>query len=193
MARAEVEAVRDALLPLCGALHEAFARADRTRRERLPELAGDPLYRWHTTHTIRAYAHHALSRADLGPWKLSGNHAHNGELWLTDSVYEVRVLHASADNDVPGPTGRLVYGEVMLPMSPPLFGPSNNRLLVLWRVSDAGAPKFRVVRPVGEWRFGGTQQTDLDFVLPPDAAELRAAVIELADDNLELLLPAEEA
>ncbi len=189
VARADAEHVRDALLPLCEPLHEAFAAADAIRRERLPELADEPLYRWHTTHTIRAYAHHGLRRHDLGRWSLSGNHAHNGELWLTDSTYEMRVLHAVSDADVP-PDGRLVYGGVMLPMNPPLFGPSNNRLLVLWRVTD-GAPKFRVVRPVGEWRYGGTQQTDLDFALPASAAELASAEFEQADMDLELHIPIE--
>jgi hypothetical protein len=186
-----VEDVRDALLPLCGPLHAAFAAADVVRRQRLPELADDPVYRWHTTHTIRAYAHHWLTRADLGRWTLSGNHAHNGELWLTDGSYEVRVLHAVSGADLP-PAGRLVYGSVMLPMDPPLFGPSNNRLLILWRVSGSGVPKFRVVRPLGEWRYGGTQQTDLDFVLPDSAAELAAAVFEEADDQLELQLPPDD-
>lgn len=182
--------MREALLPLCGPLHAAFAAADVTRRHRLPELVDEPLYGWHTTHTIRAYAHHGLSRADLGRWRLAGNHAHNGELWLTDNRYEVRVLHAVSDSDVPA-AGRLVYGGLMLPMDPPLFGPSNNRLLILWRVSDAGVPKFRVVRPVGEWKYGGTQQTDLDFVLPASAEELAAAEFEQAETDLELVIPQE--
>jgi hypothetical protein len=185
------ERVRDALLDLCEPLHRAFAAAEAISRERLPELAEDPVYRWHTTHTIRAYAHHALSRSDLGSWTLSGNHAHNGELWLTDGTYRVRVLHALSDGDVPtDPAGHAYYRTIALPVATPLFGPPDDRLLILWRFD--GAPRFRVVRPVGDWRWGGQAQTDLDFVLPATAAELAAVRFEVSPVCLPMHIPDED-
>lgn len=190
LAMTDAERVRDALLDLCEPLHRAFAAAEAIRRERLPELAGDPTYRWHATHTIRAYAHHALTRSDLGSWALSGNHAHNGELWLTDGTYRMRVLHALSDGDVPGDgNGHAYFRTIALPVATPLFGPTDDRLLVLWRID--GSPRFRVVRPVGDWRWGGQAQTDLDFALPATAAELAAIRFEASPAGLQLQIPDE--
>jgi hypothetical protein len=62
MVKDHVERVRTALLPLCEPLHDIFASADQLRRDRLPELDGEPLYSWHATHTVRAFAHFSLTQ-----------------------------------------------------------------------------------------------------------------------------------
>lgn len=105
MVNDHVERVRSALLGLCEPLHDAFTWAEQLRRERLPELAEGPDYRWHATHTVRALAHHRLSQlnGELGGWKLSGNHSQNGALWLAEGSYRIRILHTLDECDVPPP------------------------------------------------------------------------------------------
>lgn len=201
MRKVEEEAirVREALLPLCEPLHDVFTTAEAVRRDRLPML-DLPAYRWLRTHTIRGLAHLELSKKkkdDLGPWSLSGNHARNGELWLTDNDYRVRILHGLSDEQVPPPGSngerRAYYSNSPLVTQSPLWGPHLDRLLILWRIdAKTGAPAFRVVRTIGTWKFGSTEKTDLDFLLPKHAEDLASLRFEPADEELELDLPAEE-
>lgn len=203
MVNDEVERLRQAIAPLCEPLHSVFTWADKRRRTRLPELARGPEYRWHATHTTRALAHHRLRRAkrhnlNLGAWRLSGNHARNGELWLTDDNYRIRVLHALSEMDVPPPgtnaTRRAYYRNAPLSEVRQLFGPDNDRLLALWRIDlDAAEtlPVFRIVRPIGEWNWGGHAQADISFVLPGTAEQLAGLRFEPSDEGLELDIPNE--
>lgn len=196
---AEADRVRQAMLPLCEPLHDVFTTAETTRRDRLP-MFDMPQYRWAGTHCIRAFAHLELSKAGpgaLGDWALYGNHSRNGELWLTDGNYRVRILHGLSDEQVPPPgsglTRRAFYCNPPLDSPEPLFGPPSDRLLVLWRIGEkSGAPAFRVVRTIGTWKFGSTEKVDLDFMLPSQAEVLKGLKFTPADDDLELQLPAEE-
>jgi hypothetical protein len=196
---AEVERVRTALLDICEPLHEAFSWADTLRCKRMPELVDRGTYGWHATHTVRALAHYQLDRSELGVWSLSGNHARNGELWLTDSKYRARVLHALSDEQVPPPGSNLerraYYRNpaLALGLPIPLFGPVNDRLLLLWRVDPkTHEPSFRVVRPVGNWKWGDRALTDLDFFLPSTAEELKRLQFTPSDEGLELEIPGDE-
>ncbi|MFC5288451.1 hypothetical protein ACFPM7_15425 [Actinokineospora guangxiensis] len=198
MVNGHVERVRSALLDLCEPLHDVFASAEQLRRERLPELAG-PAYRWHGTHTIRAFAHRLLAAkaGELGDWMLAGNHAQNGALWLTDGCYRIRVLHTLNENDVPPPgfsgARRAFYRQPHLGGTIPLFGEPDDKLLVLWRIDPVSAAAgFRVVRPIGNWKLGSHAQTDLDFILPSTSDELADLAFEPTDDDLGLELPHEE-
>ena len=197
MFKHEVERVRDALADLCEPLHDVFAWAGQRKTEALPELSHSA-YTWHGTHTIRALAHYRLCKVNLGVWTLSGNHARNGELWLTDSDYSVRVLHALKDKDVPPPGSNgariAYYHNPPLPLQEKLDGPPNDKLIVLWRLNaKTGAPSFRVVRPIGKWHFGGKAKTDLDFPLPETAIDMKSLHFEPADEGLdEIQLPKEE-
>jgi hypothetical protein len=196
---AEVERVRTALLDICEPLHEAFMWADTVRCKRMPELL-DPLkYGWHATHTIRALAHHQLGKSELGVWSLSGNHARNGELWLTDGEYRARILHALSEQQVPPPglnVARKAYYRnppLALGLPDPLFGPVNDRLLLLWRIDPTShKATFRIVRPIGDWKWGGHALTDLDFYLPSTAADLEVLEFIPSDDGLELEIPGDE-
>lgn len=194
----EAERIRDAMGDLCEPLHDAFAWAEQRRRKRLPELKAS-IYRWHATHTIRALAHRRLSRSNLGHWALSGNHARNGELWLTDSEYRVRVLHGYHDEHVPHPgrnhQRRAFYLNEPLPvdLQEPLQGPANDKLLALWRIDQVTeAPLFRIVRPIGVWSFGAQAKTDIDFPLPETSAELQDLHFQPQTAGMELQLPKEE-
>lgn len=197
MIKDEVERVRDALADLCEPLHDVFAWAGQRRGEALPELSHH-VYGWHGTHTIRALAHYRLRKTNLGVWTLSGNHARNGELSLTDSEYSVRVLHALNDRDVPPPgpnrARTAYYHNPPLPLQEKLVGPPNDKLLALWRIdAKTGAPSFRVVRPIGKWNFGGKAKTDLDFPLPETAVDLKNLHFEPADEGLEeIQIPMED-
>lgn len=197
MLKDEVERVRTAMADLCEPLHDVFAWAGQRRAEALPELS-HAVYTWHGTHTIRALAHSRLLRTNLGTWTLSGNHARNGELWLTDSDYSIRILHALKDNDVPPPGSNRAriayYHNLPLPLQGKLIGPPNDKLITLWRLDPkTGAPSFRVVRPIGKWRFGGNAEIDLDFALPETAIDLKGLFFEPADEGLdEIHLPKEE-
>jgi hypothetical protein len=196
MVNHDVEQVRFSLLGLCEPLHDVFAWAEQLRRERLPELADSPDYRWHATHTIRALAHYRLSHMmeGLGDWSLSGNHAQNGALWLTDNTYRIRILHTLNETDVPPPgTGRgrrAFYRNRPLTGMAPLFGPANDKLLILWRIASGTAvPGFRVVRTIGEWKWGSLAEADLDFTLPRTADELADLTFHPTDEGLSLELP----
>jgi hypothetical protein len=195
----EVERVRTALLDMCEPLHEAFTWADTLRCKRMPELLDPTCYGWHATHTVRALAHYQLGRSELGVWSLSGNHARNGELWLTDGEYKARVLHALSDEQVPPPGSNLARRAYYrnpalgLGLPTPLFGPVNDRLLLLWRIdSKTHEPTFRVVRPIGTWKWGSRAQTDLDFFLPSTVAELKDLKFTPSDQGFELEIPGEE-
>jgi len=196
---AEVERVRTALEDLCEPLHEIFTWADTRRCERLPELEDLSTYGWHATHTVRALAHSQLTMTDLGVWSLTGNHARNGELWLSDGNYRARVLHAISDTQVPPPgyntARRAYYRNRPLPLAwqLPLIGPPNDRLLLLWRINPKShKTAFRVVRPIGDWKWGDRAQTDLDFFLPETAADLQALQFNPSDQDIELEIPDEE-
>lgn len=196
---AEVERVRTALQDLCEPLHDVFCWADAMRSNRMPELQDRAIYGWHATHTVRALAHYKLGRSDLGMWSLSGNHARNGELWLTDGQYRARVLHALSDQQVPPPgvnrARRAYYRNPALAMTlpVPLFGPVNDRLLLLWRVDPKShLAAFRVVRPVGDWKWGDRARTDLDFFLPQTAVDLQHLQFTPSDEGLELEIPGDE-
>jgi hypothetical protein len=194
----DVERVRTALEDLCEPLHDVFSWADALHAERMPELVDRRKYGWFATHTVRALAHYKLDRLNLGVWSLSGNHARNGELWLTDGKYRARVLHALSDKQVPPPGENAArcayYRNPPLAMMPtPLFGPINDRLLVLWRTdAKSHAPAFRVVRPIGNWKWGERAQTDLDFILPRTAVDLHNLTFVPSDEGLELEIPADE-
>ncbi|MFF1340764.1 hypothetical protein ACFVYT_23110 [Streptomyces sp. NPDC058290] len=197
MLKDEVERVRSALADLCEPLHDAFVWAGQRRAEALPELSGRE-YNWHRTHSIRALAHHRLRKSGLGVWALSGKHSRNGELWVTDSDYSMRVLHALHDRDVPPPgpnrARRAFYHNPPLPLQEKLDGPAFDKLIALWRLDAAsGAVSFRIVRPIGKWSFGGKAKTDLDFILPETAVDMRSLHFEPADEGLdEVRLPEEE-
>ncbi|MGH3754201.1 MAG: hypothetical protein ACRDRP_16200 [Pseudonocardiaceae bacterium] len=187
------------MLRLCEPLHDVFAWAEQVRRERLPELAEGPDYRWHATHTVRALAHYRLNQmnGELGDWSLSGNHSQNGALWLTDGSYRVRILHALNKGDAPPPgtnsVRRAFYRNPPLGTMVPLFGEASDRLLILWQIDpESAAAGFRVVRPIGEWKWGAYQATDLDFPLPQTADELAGLAFEPTDEDLGLELPREE-
>lgn len=194
----EVDRVLAALVDLCEPLHDCFCWADLRRCDALPELRELSVYAWHGTHTVRALAHHKLGVADLGKWRLSGNHARNGELWLTDGQYQARVLHALSDKQVPPPGGntarRAYYRNLPLTLFDlPLYGPVNDRVLLLWRIDPKSHnAAFRVVRPIGNWKWGERAQTDLDFILPRSAVDWGDLEWLPSDEGLELEIPAEE-
>lgn len=192
MIKDEAERVQNALADLCEPLHDVFAWAHQRRAEALPELS-HRLYTWHATHTTRALAHYRIASGKvpgLGLWALSGNHARNGELSLTDGGYSVRILHALNDTDVPPPglngARRAYYHNPPLPLQEPLPGQPYDRLIALWRIDQqTGATSFRIVRPIGNWRYGGKAKTDLDFPLPETAADLRKLHFEPVDEDLD--------
>jgi len=193
----EVANIRDATAELCEPLHDAFAWAEQHLSKQLPELHS-PAYRWLRTHNTRGLAHHRLSRSALGSWTLSGNHARNGELWLTNGDYKIRLLHGFRDDHVPAPgpnrQRRAYYHNPPLPefYQEALIGPTRNKLLGLWRIDPTGAPLFRVVRTTGPWNFGDSSKIDLDFPLLTTARDLQELQFVPQDEVLELQLPNEE-
>jgi hypothetical protein len=116
---------------------------------------------------------------------------------MTDGAYRLRLLHTLNENDVPPPGSntkrKAYYRNAPLAQVMPLFGEPNDRLLVLWRIDPAtGMPSFRVVRPIGDWKWGAHQATDLDFFLPETVAELANLRFDPTDDDLGLALPLDD-
>ncbi|MFG2063850.1 hypothetical protein ACGFIK_20800 [Micromonospora sp. NPDC048871] len=150
-------------------------------------------------HTIRAFAHLRLRQVKIDSWSVAGNHSRNGELWLTDGDYRARLLHTVRDADVPAAgsnAARQAYYRNV-----PLFtlaqqrltGPPDDRLLFVWRIDlKTGVPAFRVVRPIGNWKWGDHAQTDIDFILPETAEDLAALEFEPSDEGMELDIPNED-
>lgn len=192
MLNEDVERVRTALSPLCEPFHDVFTWADDEARKRLDGdlLGGEHPYGWLVTHMTRALAHSRLDRQDLSPWKLTGNHAHNGELWLSDGQFRVRVLHSTSAIEIPAPGSnprrRAYYCNRPMVQQLPLYGAAEDRLLILWRILPDVGPAFRVVRPIGTWSFGGVARVDLDFYLPDTADDLSDLRFDPVDEDLEL-------
>jgi hypothetical protein len=65
--------------------------------------------------------------------------------------------------------------------------------LIVWRIYGAAStPSFRVLRPIGNWKWGTRAQIDLDLVLPESAADLEDLEFEPTDEDLDLELPRED-
>lgn len=195
-----VERIRTALLPLCEPLHDAFAMAEQVRRTRLEEVDGEP-YRWFHTATVRAYAHLYLQRYDLDPWKVAGNHAQNGPIWITDGDYQFRLRHTYSEEHVPPPghteASRAYYRQPpLVPMQLNLFNGEpvpDDKLLGLWRVDpESGAVGFRIVRTIGSWKWGERAKTDLEFILPETAEDLENLQFDPDDRETDLELPGDD-
>lgn len=203
MDKGGTDRIRTAMTDLCEPLHDVFARAGAAKILARPDDEHDPdfsgtEYGWFRTHAVRAHAHYFLKRHNLGSWSLAGKHQRNGELWLTDGDYRVRILHGPSETDVPPPghnAARLAYyHNPRLPFfSETLFGTPDDRLLVLWRLdAETGIPAFRVVRPIGRWKYGRRAKVDVDFHLPPTADELTDMQFNPSDEGIHLNIPKEE-
>ncbi|MFW6695264.1 hypothetical protein [Streptomyces sp. MAR4 CNX-425] len=211
------ERIREALADLCEPLHDVFAQAgaskilkppdeadgdhqDEADSDEVPDFSG-PEYGWFRTHAVRAHAHFYLSRRNLDPWTLAGNHKRNGELWLANGAFELRILHGVA-NDIPKPgynLARRAYYRNRPLGGTPLFGVQetipgleHHRLLILWHVGPTGEPALRVVRPIGDVMTGRRVPVDVDFTLPPTAAELEQMQFDPSDDDIFLNIADEE-
>lgn len=199
MLNEHVERVRSAMLPLCEPLHDTFAWAEQLRRERLPMLDDEP-YRWHATHTVRAFAHLRLKSGelDLGGWRLRSNHSQNGPIHLYYRSAQLRVLHALDEYSScppPGPNHvrRAYYRNPPLGAALTLFGDPDDQLIALWRIDPAtGQPHFRVVRTVGDWKWGEHHRADLEFDLPELGVELSELAFEPTDEELGLFRSEED-
>jgi hypothetical protein len=205
MSNVPAERIRDAMADLCEPLHDVFAQAGTSKMlappseeeaEHLPDFSR-PEYGWLRTHIVRATAHHLLEKRNLGVWSLSGRHHQNGELWLTDQSYRVRLLHSLSETDVPPPgpskARRAFYFNPPLISQLPLFGPHDDRLLLLWRMDQKTMePAFRVVRPIGNWKYGAHAQVDVDFLPPNSSQELLDLQFMPSDDDIRLNIPNEE-
>jgi hypothetical protein len=76
---------------------------------------------------------------------------------------------------------------------PRLLGPPDDRLLFVWRIdAKTGVPIFRVVRPIGTWKWGDHAAMDIDFILPETAEDLAALEFEPSDEGMELDIPDED-
>ncbi|BAG20143.1 MULTISPECIES: hypothetical protein [Streptomyces] len=199
------ERIKQALADLCEPLHDVFAEAGASKLlqppaeedlDHVPDFSGRH-YGWLRTHIVRAHAHFRLNQRNLDPWRLSGKHQRNGELWMTDGDYRLRILHGPSETDVPPPgrngARRAYFHNPALPLAEPMFGPPNDRLLVLWHIHPiTGEPSFRVVRPIGDWKYGGKAQVDVDFPLPQTSDDLINMQFNPSDDEIHLSIPNEE-
>ncbi|MEU7941945.1 hypothetical protein [Microbispora bryophytorum] len=205
MIKAEVDRIRNAMGNLCEPLHDVLTTGEQRWRKDFTDFHASD-YGWYHTHTLRALAHLGLGKKNLGVWRLTGNPNRNGELWLTDGGYHLRMLHTLSKTLVPPPGAnharQAYYSNVPLRHGqPPLFGvpgvyvppQGHDRLLGLWRIDEeTGMPSIRIVRPTGTWKFGEDSETDIDFLLPRTAEELASLKFVPVDEHLPFFAETDE-
>jgi len=178
--------------PLCEPLHDALTSANGTARERHPEFDGREDLAPVLTHIARGLALVHLREVDLGGWKL--RRQNNAGIELRRDAATLRVLHQLPDRAAPPPgrnlARRTFYYNATL--SEDMLPPKDN-LLAIWSASQKGAVTIRVVRPVGPWRYGRTEQVDLNFVLPQSPTDLQNLVFEPSDADITIEIPREDA
>lgn len=192
------EYFNDLFAPLCAPVYDALEwGAEQSKQRRAPVLL-KPLYDWLGTHSTRAFAHSRLAEADLGDWKLTGNHRRNGELWLANGMTRARILHTNSETRVPraGHNGqrRAYYRNI------PLFNPEvpaqqqidfeqdASKFLVLWRVVDpiTFEVAIRVVRPLTPGSTHEACKVDIDFMLPRLGQNMLLTDWFPSDDDIQL-------
>lgn len=183
--------------PLCEPMFDALEWAAEQAKERRAPMLLKPIYDWLGTHSTRALAHSRLTDADLGGWKLTGNHRRNGELWLTKGLTRARLLHSDSAKRVPRAghnSARVAYYR-----NPPLFDLPNqttpinfeedaSRLLMLWRVVNPATFEvaIRVVRPITEGSVSESCKVDIDFMLPRSEEDMLGQEWVPSDDDIDL-------
>jgi hypothetical protein len=188
--------------PLCEPLHDSFEwAADLAHQRREGHLEG-PEYDWLGTHITRGLAHSKLAkRDDLAGWRVTGNHARNGELWLRHGMTRLRLLHVTSEKDVPKPGAngaRRAYFRNRalfdLPVQEALPIAGASKLLGLWRVVNPATFEvaFRIVRTLGEVTPGQRCLFDVEFMLPRTAPDMDDMEWSPTEDEDEFWLPGEE-
>jgi len=182
----EVAFLVEAVAPLCEPLHAAFEKASDLAESHFIEydMTGTTYARERTDLT-RAHGRRLLMKSKIGDWKVTKTT--NGQLSLSGGTLSARIMHV-------GPAGMLpVAGtnaaRVSYYCNPPanLFGVEGSRLLLPWTIDpETGEIVFRVVRPIGVWGYRERAKVDVDFILPPNSADLSSMQFVPDDNAIEL-------
>jgi hypothetical protein len=186
------EHVLDLLRPLCEPLHDYIETASANAGGHLE--AFDISQRgWQHTHLARAHLDHQLKVEPVPGFSVL-EPRNNGRLLLAAAEgTTLRVLHVGPHDTVPAPgcnRARIRYYQQQQ-LSIPTLGLAS-ALLGLWSVDDDGLAAFRVVRPIGRWRYGARARVDMDLMLPRTPAGLDELEFVPDDTDLELQVPSEE-
>ncbi|MDI1464301.1 hypothetical protein QEZ54_25345 [Catellatospora sp. KI3] len=186
----DAEFLADSLAPLCAPLHHAFEKAHEVAEGHFIQY--DMIDQFHArelTDLTRAHARRELRTAQdagtLGDWRLFT--LKGGQTVLRCGLLRAKVLHVAPGKTVPHPGHN--RARVSYYRNPPssLFGVKDSRLLLLWSVDkQEGEVEFRVVRPLGAWKYGEVHLSDFDLMLPRESADLMT--MEFTPDDSEIQL-----
>lgn len=182
----------EALAPLCAPLHEAiqdgFEMADRYFLEHNFVTSG---YEWFRAHLVRAHSLRHFQEQPVAGFELAPIHR-NGEFLLRRELLAVRVLRDGRTGLIPAPGPNHARRRFYMNQQLTFFGPASSMLLALWSAEpDSGDVTIRVVRPVGQWRYGSMAKLDLEFVLPNEGERLADLEFVPTDEDMEVLIPME--
>lgn len=166
----------------------------------------DPFYEPCRHHFMRSLVHRGLSRekqregSNLGAWSLRQRPRPNTPLSLCRGAMSLRLLKAGPGAIIPPPGRNRARKAYYSNSRATLMGVGASNLLGIWDFFqvpielDDEEPIFvrelriRIVRPIGDWKFGSLAQFDIDFWLPSTSSELENLEFQPMPE-LDLRLP----
>lgn len=167
-----------------GVLYESFAHGRELANAHFDEhgMRG-PAYNKGRTDLTREHARKHLSGRDIGPWKLLTG---GGCIHLHNDMLKLKVLHAHPIGATPPPGRNKARMSFYRNADLNLFGAAASSLVAVWMVDAQGEIIIRIVRPVGTWKAGASEKTDIDFVLPRTVEDFANLEFVPDDGALEL-------
>ncbi|GAA4626844.1 hypothetical protein GCM10023196_036750 [Actinoallomurus vinaceus] len=183
--------LRDAVISLCGPLHDGLETAREIAESHFDEYEmTDPEYRPGVTHLTRFHLRRILKATDLGPWEVTSPRP-NGQVKLRNDLLTLQLLHEWPSDDVPPPGKNEARIDYYRNPDLQLYGTSASNLIGVWRRLPDGEVGVRIVRPVKQWKVGKKAIVDIDFPLPREEELLKDLEFTPNDVGMELLLPVE--
>ena len=164
--------IAEGLGPLCEPLHQCADRAqERADDHSIQHGMYDEENIGGRAHLARYHLRHLLRSAQLPDgWRLNRARP-NGEVILCRSAMKLRMLRPGPRllADLAPPPPGLNRARISYYSNPDLnlFGAAGSNLIGVWAPdTETREIQIRIFRPIGLWRVGQYQNTDIDFVLP---------------------------
>lgn len=180
--------VSAAVSGLCEPLHEvvqeAWEEADRFFVER--DMAESD-HRGGRAHLARHLMRRELrARGAIDGWSMAPGCPPNSQVSLNRGAMRLRLLRPGVLGTVPPPGPNRARVRYYSNPQLGLFGAEASNLIAVWEVEQGGDAAIRVVRTTGPWGSLGSEQVDIDFLLPRLADNVADLVFEPSDEGLDL-------